>query len=192
MGSRWGRPPQRITVDLYHPCALAPLQEQHPCQNATGDCFRNFWSKSLLPLCGRACVGVKRRPQFVSTVAMIQQQLESLAAHCTSVWQRRLQCPLHATLVADFVGGYYLPSAAGGRQAVVALSAAAPRAAPSAGAGCGASYGGDVSTVVGLLLVKPAGNTVGASGQRAAYETGPWQGQGVDGRALPPARSTAL
>ena len=52
---------------------------------------------------------------FVSRADMLQQ-LESLAAHWTTVWQRHLQQRLlHAAPIVDFLSGYCPPVAAGGR-----------------------------------------------------------------------------
>ena len=52
--------------------------------------------KALIPLGGRANLRVAGRRYFVSRGQMLQQ-LEHLATHCVTLWQCRLQCPLHAS-----------------------------------------------------------------------------------------------
>ena len=61
------------------------------------------------PAWGKAGLGVKGCPYFASRREMVSQ-LEHLTAHYVTLWQRRLQRPLHA---AHFLTGFY-PSLAGG------------------------------------------------------------------------------
>ena len=59
------------------------------------------WCKALIPLGGRANLRVAGRRYFVSRGQMLQQ-LEHLATHCVTLWQCRLECPLHAPPPSDF------------------------------------------------------------------------------------------
>ena len=69
--------------------------------------------KSLIPLGGRASLGVARRPYFASRGQMARLPVH-LAMHCVTLWQRRPQRPLHASPASDFLSGFYPPPEGGG------------------------------------------------------------------------------
>ena len=62
--------------------------------------------QSLIPLGGCACLGLTKRPYFVSRELMVRQ-LEHLAAHCTTIWQQRPHRQLAAAPMQDFQGDFY-------------------------------------------------------------------------------------
>ena len=64
------------------------------------------WCKALIPPGGRANLRVARRRYFVSRGQMLQQ-LEHLTTHCVTLWQCRLQCPLHVPPPSDLVSEFY-------------------------------------------------------------------------------------
>ena len=71
-----------------------------------------LWCKSLIPLGGRVGLGVQGRPYFAAWGQMARL-LEQLAPHWVTVWQHRLQQPLHSPSPLDFLSGFYLQTAGG-------------------------------------------------------------------------------
>ena len=67
--------------------------------------FPPLLDKSLIPLGGKIGLRVAGRPYFGARGQM-PRQLEDLAAHCVTLWQRRLQRPLHASPTANFLSGF--------------------------------------------------------------------------------------
>ena len=69
--------------------------------------------KSLIPLGGRVSLGVAGRP-YLAAQGQMSRKPEHLATHCVTMWQRRLQRPLHASPTADFLSGFYPQPDGGG------------------------------------------------------------------------------
>ena len=69
--------------------------------------------KSLIPLGGRTSLAVATCPYF-TVRGQMARQLEHLATHGATLWQRQLQRPLHAFPALDFLSGFYPRQDGGG------------------------------------------------------------------------------
>ena len=72
--------------------------------------------RSLLPLGGRLCQGLRARPHFMAREEM-GLQLPHLAAHCQEMWLKGLRAParLRPAIGERFFMSYFLRPAGGGQ-----------------------------------------------------------------------------
>ena len=135
------------------------------------------WCHSLIALGGCTCLGLQGRPYFATHDEMVRM-LEGLVVHCVTQWQRRLNRPLHAARVADFLG-WVLPLGTSGQGALAAVPAGVTAAALPAGV---------TSRAVRQLECGTCNGDIGGS----LFPVWARQGTWVHARALPHAWGTVV